>query len=136
MNKIKIDYKLNDLCYFNTPTINSVLSKKQCPSIYIWTITKNNKIEYFYVGETINFLQRIKFYIKPHITQKTNVYLNNLFHKYINGGYEVILNEVNFNDIEINLNNSFHRKFLENYLIIKFSDLYPNGCLNKNGRSK
>ena len=100
-------------------------------AIYKWEINKDDIVNCIYIGETQKlFPDRINGYLKPGPTQKTNIYINNLFQEYLKEKCFIelkILKIENNNSIGIKISNDefsnkYIRKSIENLLIAKYKN--------------
>jgi len=133
-DNIEIKFQWKDI------DINNVL---QFPAIYrfIFYHGNNKKI---YIGETSNLKRRYEQYneLKAHSSQTTNLEIQKLLDEYkdkskmqyLEVSYLRLNNKlvINNNQNEI-LKNSFIRKFLENYFIIKSQLMDRKIIVNKKG---
>lgn len=106
------------------------------PSIYKWIFKDEKEVKKVYIGETLNFRNRIKSYLNPGPTQETNKRIN----KIILNSKSLSLSKLNIEELKINgkqiiiegnqdkvLSKKFVRELIENYLIVQHIYVYGRG---------
>jgi len=126
-----------------TLAVSGVLSKlSEGAAIYRWGFFKFGQLKQAYVGETENFRQRIRGYLRPGPTQATNKRMNALFCKAIDDGFEIRLETLKIEPARLNqlnvcnqnLADPFLRKMMENLILADFDVVnytLHNSCLNR-----
>jgi hypothetical protein len=98
------------------------------PAIYRWSVFKESfeECNTVYIGESTELIRRINGYLKPGISQQTNIRMNALFTEYIDKGFSIYIELMRIESLIINnksysqddLNNKYMRRLIENFLIV------------------
>ncbi|OAB45992.1 hypothetical protein [Paenibacillus glacialis] len=141
LNNLSLDFnwskvETDEIPYLYPQTFDRSMNKNlQVPSVYRWRIYKtDSECRDVYIGETDNLKRRVTGYLKPGISQMTNIRMKNLFDNYIEKGYKIELDIVQistfiFNGIELNqdsLSSKNIRLIIENMIILKHKNLGYN----------
>lgn len=121
----------DEIYMFPNPITPYMKRLYKSPSIYRWNIHKGipTSEKIIYIGEGQQLVPaRIKGYLNPGPSQMTNKRLNNCFFEYKQRGYEISLEIIRFDAMNlgdssfnlVDLENKYLRRFLENMLIIYY----------------